>query len=141
MGRWNRCAADATGLRHVRMPDLGRVELSLGEDTTARFPARERCARPLPPGSQLDAAMGMFTWTPAAGYIGIYDLVFLQGATQLSVAVTIEPKSNAAAGRMEGWIDLPATRATVVGCVHGRRMGARHGRVAGSGVGAVHVWA
>ena len=40
--------------------------------------------------------------------------MFLQGATQLSVAVTIEPKSNGA-GQMQGWIDLPATRATVTG--------------------------
>lgn len=33
---------------------------------------------PLPVGSHLDAAAGVFTWQPGPGFQGSYDLVFLQ---------------------------------------------------------------
>ena len=46
--------ADATGLRHVRMPELGRVELQLGDDMTAGYLRANDALQPLPPGSQLD---------------------------------------------------------------------------------------
>jgi hypothetical protein len=133
--------ADATGLRTVRMPELGRVELVLGDDVTAGYLRANEMLQPLPPGSQLDPVTGIFTWTPGAGYIGTYDLVFLQGATQLLVAVTIEPKSSVASGQMQGWIDLPATRTTVTGSFTVAGWAIDTGAWQGSGVAAIHVWA
>jgi hypothetical protein len=132
---------DADGVRHVRMPELGRIELQLGDDTTAGYLRANGALRSLPPGSRLDPATGTFTWSPGPGYIGSYDLVFLQGATQLSVTVTIEPKSTASAGQMRGWIDLPATRATVNGAFTVAGWALDTGAWQDSGIGAVHVWA
>ena len=133
--------ADSRGLRHVRMPELGRVELQLGNEVTAGYLRANGALQPLPPGSQLDRSTGTFTWTPGPGYIGTYELVFLQGATQLSVAVTIEPKSSVAAGQMQGWIDLPGARATVAGRFMVAGWALDTGAWQGSGIGAVHVWA
>jgi hypothetical protein len=36
------------------------------------------CLRPLPPGSTLDLAGGIFYWQPGAGFLGEYRLLFLQ---------------------------------------------------------------
>ena len=133
--------ADSAGVRHVRMPELGRVELRLGRGTTAGYLNANGTLRPLPAGSQLDTATGVFTWAPGPGFIGTYDLVFLQDATQMAVAVTIEPKPSDAAGQMRGWIDLPTARATVGGTFMVAGWAIDTAAWQGSGVGAVHVWA
>jgi len=53
--------------------------------------------RPLPIGSTLDAGTGLFSWLPGPGFIGSYDLVFVEKnafGTQRAakVKVTIKPK-------------------------------------------------
>jgi len=53
--------------------------------------------RPLPVGSTLDARTGMFSWMPGPGFIGTYDLVFVEksafGLTRsIKMKVTIRPK-------------------------------------------------
>jgi hypothetical protein len=123
------------------MPELGRVELRLGRDTMAGYLNANGTLRPLPPGSQLDTTTGLFTWAPGPGFIGTYDLVFIQGTSQLAVAVTIEPKRSDATGQMRGWIDLPAARATVGGTFLVAGWALDGAAWQGSGVGAIHVWA
>jgi hypothetical protein len=133
--------ADTAGVRRVRIPELGRLHLQLGPDTVAGYLRANGTLRPLPPGSHLDPTTGLFTWVPGPGYIGTYDVVFLQGTTQLSVAVTIEPKPSDTAGPMRGWIDLPTARATVGGTFTVAGWALDTVAWQGSGVGAVHVWA
>ena len=53
--------------------------------------------RPLPSGSAFDAAQGVFTWQPGAGFIGGYDFVFVRTdaaglQTKIPVRVQIAPK-------------------------------------------------
>ena len=133
--------ADVDGVRHVRLPELGRIELRLGDETTAGYLNANGTLRALPTGSQLDTATGVFTWVPGPGFIGTYNLVFLSGTTRVPVAVTIVAKPGETTGLMRGWIDLPAARATVAGTftIAGWAIDTRAWQ--GSGVGAVHVWA
>ena len=53
--------------------------------------------RALPAGSSLDTTHGTFNWQPAAGFLGVYDLMFVRTwpegwKTKIPVRVTIEPK-------------------------------------------------
>ena len=63
-------APDAAGLRHVTIPEIGRLELWLGDNVTAGYLEANGQLRPLPPGSRLDTTTGRFTWGPLVGYIG-----------------------------------------------------------------------
>ena len=132
---------DGTGVRYVRVPELGRLELIVGRETTAGYLRANGTLQALPVGSHLDPATGVFTWVPGPGFIETYDLVFLKEATQVLVAVTIVPKPAQTAGLMRGWIDLPATRTTVAGTFTVAGWAIDTGAWHGSGVGAVHVWA
>ena len=123
------------------MPELGRIELQLGEGTSAGYLNANGTLRPLPPGSQLNTATGQFTWVPGPGYVGTYDLVFIQGSTQVPVEVTIEPKLTTTAGLMRGWIDAPTPSASVGGSFTVAGWALDSAAWHGAGVGAVHVWA
>jgi hypothetical protein len=133
--------ADASGVRSVRIPELGRIELQLGVGTSAGYLNANGTLRPLPPGGQLNTATGQFTWVPGPGYIGTYDLVFVQGSSQVAVEVTIEPKSTITAGLMRGIIDVPTPSASVGGAFTVAGWALDLAAWHGAGVGAVHVWA
>jgi hypothetical protein len=81
-------APDATGVHHVQLPELGRLEIDLGAVDAGYLRAGD-ALRPLPAGSQLDPATGRFTWLAGAGFVGRYDLVFVRGTVRLLVQVTI----------------------------------------------------
>ena len=90
---------DAAGVRHIGIPELGRLELTLPgqpreESELASAAARlsgvgaprsvvdgflvaNDTLRDLPAGSHLDPATGIFTWAPGPGYIGTYRLTFV----------------------------------------------------------------
>jgi hypothetical protein len=93
--------------------------------------------RPLPSGSRL--AGGRFTWAPPVGYIGSYDLVFVNGVEQIPVRVTIAPASERS--RIVGYIDAPAANAPISGSFTVAGWAADAAAWNGSGIGAVHVWA
>ena len=64
---------DRNGVVTIEAQELDRIELHLGSaadgvQLTARGP------RPLPIGSHLDPSTGIFTWTPGAGFVGVYEL-------------------------------------------------------------------
>jgi hypothetical protein len=120
---------------------LGRLELSLGDAVTTGYLQANGTLRPLPPGSQLDPATGLFTWAPGPGYIGTYDLVFLQGEAQIPLGITIQPKTAVTTGRMRGYVDLPAANTTASGTFTVAGWALDLDAWQGSGVGAVHVWA
>jgi hypothetical protein len=133
--------ADATGVRSVRIPELGRIELQLGSGTSVGYLNANGTLRPLPPGSQLNTATGQFTWVPGPGYVGTYDLVFVQGSSQVPVEVRIEPKSTITAGLMRGWIDTPSSSSSVNASFMVAGWALDGAAWHGAGVGAVHVWA
>jgi hypothetical protein len=120
---------------------LGRLELSLGDGVTKGYLRANGTLRALPPGSRLDDATGQFTWAPGPGYLGAYDLVFLQGSTQVAVQVTIQPTRTSTAGLMHGAVDLPVARVTVTGTFTVAGWALDTAAWQGTGVGAVHVWA
>jgi len=78
---------------------------------------------------------------PGPGYIGTYDLVFVQGSSQVPVEVTIEPKSTVTAGLMRGWIDTPSPSSSVNASFTVAGWALDSAAWHGAGVGAVHVWA
>ena len=85
-------------MRHVQLPELGRLELRLGRVDAGYLEANgER--RALPAGSRLDPATGLFTWAPGVGYFGTYRLTFVRAGESIAVDVTIRPVAAAASGR------------------------------------------
>jgi phosphatidylserine/phosphatidylglycerophosphate/cardiolipin synthase-like enzyme len=89
----------------VRASELEQLELRLSNELTGREGTFEGYLvvagelRPLPSGSALDAARGVFTWQPGPGFVGGYDLVFVRtdavgGRSKTPVHVTIAPKTG-----------------------------------------------
>jgi hypothetical protein len=82
--------ADADGVRRVRLPELGRLELWLGRADRG-YQVANGTRRDLPVGSHLDAETGEFTWTPPSGYLGTYRLAFMRASEEVIVDVTVGP--------------------------------------------------
>jgi hypothetical protein len=133
---------DDAGVRRVRIRDLGRLELWLGAVDRGYLIANGTL-RDLPPGSRLDIATGVFTWSPGLGYVGTYRLAFVRGGEQILVDVTIGPMAPAADGASEirMSVDMPRSGESVsVGfIVAGWALDPQSWT--GSGIDAVHVWA
>jgi hypothetical protein len=92
-----------SGRVSLKATELEQVELHLTNDFTEPGGTYEGYLvvggelRPLPSGSALSAAQGVFTWQPGPGFIGGYDFVFVRtdgaGAkTRVPVHVQIAPK-------------------------------------------------
>jgi hypothetical protein len=84
---WEAVTPDAAGAYRIVMPELGRVELSLGKAFVEGYLQAPGRLESLPLGSAL--ANGVFTWTPVAGYVGDYELVFVSPAGRLPIVITI----------------------------------------------------
>jgi hypothetical protein len=134
--------ADEAGVRHVRLPELGRLELQLGA-VDAGYLAANGTRRELPAGSRLDPATGAFTWAPGPGYFGTYRLVFGADEQPITVDVTIRPIAAAALGASEirMQVDLPRDDEVLAGTVRIAGWALDPQAAIGSGIGAVHVWA
>ena len=92
----------------IEIPELGRVEIELGggAEAAASVPGGTRftgymavgkALRPLPVGSTFDRRAGRFSWMPGPGFVGTYELVFLETgnkgiARKISIQVTVKPK-------------------------------------------------
>jgi hypothetical protein len=87
----NALLPDEAGIYHIGIPEIGRIELELGEapepkairsnPSQARYSGQTlvgNAARRLPIGSTLDARTGRFAWMPGPGFVGKYDLVFIR---------------------------------------------------------------
>ncbi len=137
---WQGMPRDARGERHVRLPEMGRLELWLGSPIDQAYLVANGQLRPLPPGSTVDGAM--FSWAPGPGLVGEYSLVFVRGEQRIEVKVTIAPRASKER--------QPAVRLTLdvpsVGGWSGRSVTVTgwaldSDSAIGSGIEAVHVWA
>ena len=92
-GEWTSIAATTTGDRVVAVAQDQRLELQI--PSRGRLTGRlivNGSERPLPIGSSLDATAGVFRWQPAPGFLGRFDLVFVDGAgTATRVRVLVRP--------------------------------------------------
>jgi hypothetical protein len=61
---------DENGIIKIRVKELERLVIHFSEGT--------RGLAPLPPGSTFDSKKGIFYWQLGAGFIGDYQLVFLE---------------------------------------------------------------
>jgi hypothetical protein len=93
--------ADRNGRIVVEGRELDRLEVRLDEAVSAGWRGYLRVAgtlRPLPAGSHL-AEDGTFTWQPAVGFVGAYDLVFLRATGEGHLAARREIRVTLGPGR------------------------------------------
>jgi hypothetical protein len=145
---WRTFAVGRSDRIVVRGEEIDRFELSLGEHVGQTYRGYLRVAdrlRPLPIGSRLDAATGVFTWSPGVGFVGTYDLVFVRSAGGAAIArrevrVVLQPKGSGHVGA-QVVIDTPRSQqdlgqpSTLAGWA------ADLDASTGTGVDAIHVWA
>jgi Fibronectin type III domain len=93
-----------TGEVHVGASEAEAIELRLANQFTDSWGGTyegylvvDGELRALPAGSSLDTTHGTFNWQPAAGFLGVYDLMFVRTwpegwKTKIPVRITIEPK-------------------------------------------------
>jgi hypothetical protein len=135
-------AAGDDGVFRVQLDELGRLELRLGS-VESGFLVANGTLRDLPLGSHLDAARGVFTWTPPAGYIGTYRLAFVRDSERYLVDVRIRPAERAATGESEVrmFVDSPRAGDSVANGPTVEGWALDPAAALGSGIDAVHVWA
>jgi hypothetical protein len=148
-GEWQSYAPNSSGRRIVRGEEIDRFELALdlgsGETIAGHLRNADRLA-PLPAGAQLNPATGRFTWTPGAGFIGNYDLVFVRSLSgrplaRYEVRFALRPKSSGFTG-MQVTIDRPRTQQDVTQPFILSGWAADLSTDSGeTGVGGLHVWA
>jgi outer membrane protein assembly factor BamB len=84
-------APDRDGLYRVQIPEVSRLEINLtnerdlagaqsGSSRYSGYLAVGDELRGLPIGSTLDPLTGRFSWAPGPGFLGSYDLVFVESA-------------------------------------------------------------
>jgi hypothetical protein len=91
---------------------------------------------------------GTFTWQPGVGFVGRYDLVFVEWAggravSRQEVTITLHPRGSNRVGP-QVMIDTPSFGELVSGYAGQFRVGGWAidlDDAAGTGIGALHVWA
>jgi hypothetical protein len=144
---WQVLRPDVEGHRYARLPEMGRLELWLGEDIDEAYQIVAGTLRALPIGSTVDGPR--FSWHPGPGFVGRYSLVFVRAGERVSVDVDINPDRSRQPGESD--VRMHLDRVTVLSAQCWSAECARTLRVEGwaldadaslgSGVGAVHVWA
>jgi hypothetical protein len=148
-GEWKSYPASGSGRVIVRGEEVDRFELALetgdGQSIAGYLRSPTGLAS-LPSGSQLNAATGRFTWTPGAGFVGTYDLVFVRSiggapVARRDVRLVLRPKSSGFVGP-QVVIDTVRSQQDVaqpfVLAGWAADLSADDG---GSGLSALHVWA
>ncbi|MCP4213414.1 MAG: hypothetical protein GY765_02105 [bacterium] len=80
------------GTVEINLKEMERIELHLGSATHGYIQSGESLY-PLPIGSTLDRDTGIFYWYPGPGFLGDYQLVFIDNAgSQKRITIKIGPK-------------------------------------------------
>jgi hypothetical protein len=143
--------AAADGRPTLSGDELDRFELHLGDDASSarlRYTGYTRVGRdlrPLPIGSRLDQATGVFTWHAGPGFLRAYDLVFVRWAdgratARQEVRIVVNPRKVNRAGA-QVTIDLPRANAVVSRTFVVAGWALDPDALSDTGVGALHVWA
>jgi Tol biopolymer transport system component len=135
-------AVGANGVTVVRSEEVNRVELQLGDGDYTGYLRTHAGLAPLPIGSRLDPTTNTFTWAPAVGFVGRYDVVFARSVSgrvisRRDVRIILHPKGRGSVGpqvvidapranavvnapfMVGGWaVDLDATEDTGVSTLH-----------------------
>jgi len=143
---WRRYDVEAAGGRVlVHGQELERFELQLNDVAGSRFSGYLRIGgtlQPLPIGSRLNAATGVFTWSPGVGFVGAYDLVFVRGAAGQPIArQEVRIVLRAKGSGPEVVIDTPTSLQPVDRPFVVAGWAADLEAVAGTGIDTLHVWA
>jgi hypothetical protein len=141
-------APGVSGRIVIRSEEVSRVELRLGASKASRYTAYLRTSEglaPLPIGSQLDEATGVFTWAPGVGFVGPYDLVFVRWVgghpmARHEVRVVLAPKGSGLVGP-QVVIDAPRAQQDVAQPFVLGGWAADLHAATGTGIATVHVWA
>jgi hypothetical protein len=135
----------ASGRATVQGEELDRVELQLGGAGYTGYTRVGNTLAPLPIGSMLDDATGVFTWGAAAGFVHDYDLVFVRWAngravSRQEVRVTLGPKQSNRIGT-QVTIHTPTPNAQVDGSFLVGGWAIDLDDQVGTGIDTLHVWA
>jgi hypothetical protein len=135
----------ASGRATVQGEELDRIELQLGGSGYTGYTRVGNVLAPLPIGSMLDDATGVFTWGAGPGFVHDYDLVFVQWAngravSRQEVRVTLGPKQSNRVGT-QVTIDTPTPNAEVDRSFLVGGWALDLGAAVGTGVDTLHVWA
>lgn len=145
---WREHAVGASGRAVVRGEELDRFEVALDAPNGERYSGYHLVGgrlTPLPAGSHLDADSGRFTWSPGAGFVGTYDLLFMRGRggramSRRDVRIVIHPKGSGHLGT-QVVIETPRTLQGVTQPFALGGWAADLDAAAGTGIDMLHVWA
>jgi hypothetical protein len=144
-------SGDASGRTTIEGEELDRFEVQLAKGSTGYLRVGDDL-RPLPIGSRLDEATGVFTWASGVGFVHEYDLVFVQrrqgrAVLRQDVRFVLQPKQSNRVGP-QVVIDAPASAQATAGepVSVGRSFLVAGWAVdldetVGTGVDTLHVWA
>lgn len=87
---------DDNGFINIQSKEWERIEINLGRPGWIGFQVIGDQLRELPIGSTMNSKEGVFCWQPGAGFIGNYQLVFIDkpGNKLRKINITIVPKNN-----------------------------------------------
>ena len=97
---------DEAGNTAVEIEEVERIEIHLAPDTQHLAPKKapsyrymgylvtDETLKPLPIGSTLDAVRGVFYWSPGPGFVGDYELIFIDTLRNRlkRINIRIQPK-------------------------------------------------
>jgi hypothetical protein len=132
--------ADAEGRFVLFGEELDRFELHLGGAGYQGYMRAGDSLGPLPIGSSLDPATGVFTWSPGVGFVRNYDLVFIRPDGRRDVRFVLNPKGSTRVGP-QVVIDTPKANAEVERSFVVGGWAIDLDDRAGTGVDTLHVWA
>jgi immunoglobulin I-set domain protein len=142
----------ANGRAAMRAEELDRIELQLGGPGYTGYTRVGDDLGPLPIGSKLDEATGVFTWGAGVGFVHDYDLVFVRWSSgrarsRQEIRIALGPKASNRVGP-QVIIDTPASAEATAGkpVSVGRSFLIAGWAIdpddeVGTGVDTLHVWA
>jgi len=135
---WQSAWPNRDGTRVVDVAQDGRIEVKLPASPSGTYGGYQLAGserRPLPAGSSLDAASGVFYWQPAAGFLGGFDLLFVApNRSMVPVRVVVGPPV-----RMS--VDTPTADETVSAPFTVAGWAVDLASEDGAGIDTVHMWA